>query len=214
MKRLLYLPILMAAAVFLIAACSSDSSTPAAAPVDNTITITDLTGSTWETGCLVEDLTDSIEVTLTFTAGAPDIFSFALTFYAGSTTCNAAAPFSFSEVLAGTFVFNGEQTASNRIVSRIDSTDTSDEVTPVDAATATAMNTDTAWGLTGWAAGVPQSVLGFEFDGTPVATTFMDLFGVDSSTNPDTLFIGDEDAAVDADGYPTALDLVFVFTRM
>lgn len=72
-------------------------------------------------------------------------------------------------------------------------------------------NTDQACGFNNWAIGIAKNILGTD---CLSETRQKDVIYIDDTADPDVWYSGDEDAAVDANGYPTELDVDSEAERM
>ena len=217
MKRLLYLPILLAAAVFVIAGCSSDSSTPADTPPNSTFVgasgnTVDIDGF-WDFACSTDGSGGSDQGTDSFTGAT---FSNTEQGYFGmDTTCASATTF-YTEVFAGTLNVVGTTTTADFggapvTANQVTVTVTSVQTTPNDDAAATIMNTNMEYGLTNWAGGVTQDVLAL-LVGFIGSNSFNILLYVDDISVPNLLYDDDTDPPMIA-GFPTVIDNTGFSTR-
>jgi hypothetical protein len=113
-----------------------------------------------------------------------------------------------TQKIGGTFTIGDEVTAtlngSNVTATKIDIKITSAKATVNNSDLLNDFNTRQACGFSNWALGVAKDILGIDCISE---TSQKDVIYIDDTADPDVWYSGDEDASVDANGYPTELDV-------
>jgi len=78
------------------------------------------------------------------------------------------------------------------------------EGTPNNSETASDLNADKACGFADWVAGTAKDLLGTSCEPD---SDFKDVMYVDDTVDPDVWYGGDDDEPLDANGYPTVIEL-------
>ena len=208
MKQSLMLLAMITVALFLFAACSDDDvSTATTTPTGDNVT------GSYAQACApdADDPNDGVELTLNISSGTG---SWTYDLWFSDTTCSGGSDLSLAGTFTMTFV-DTKDLASGETVSTMELLDTAETATTnTDVATA-AMNAagatgNSGWGITDWVTGEAQDTLGTNFDATTYTVASEgDIIYLDTSVSPNTLQLGiteNDGGAVDADGYPEALE--------
>lgn len=160
---------------------------------------------TWQ-GICNPDSDDGSSDSADLTISTATSFSMVQSIYYNNMVCDGASDVTI--ITSGTATKGNEVAVSlngsNVTATKIDTVITSAQVTGNNASTIDQLNTEGQCGFNDWVMGVAKDILGT----TCVQETDQkDVIYINDTAEPDVLYTGDDDGPVDADGYPTSLDL-------
>lgn len=170
----------MVVAVFFVLGCAKEKGNDS----NNASTITELEG-TWKTACIVNGAGSSQETIVV----SGNNLTETTYIYSDNTDCTT----SDSNMVFGYQISTGNTLTTPDGAKEINRSITSYDMTPTSIARATALNTDAFCGLTNWANGITQHLIGLSCGGYALSLGAVDynIYHVSGST----LVLGDETGA-------------------
>ena len=202
--------------VLVISCGSSDGDGDGDGGESQTSTITGESGNqvdlngTWKSNC-VNDIDDGESENASLTVSGS---SFTRTGNEWWDDLNCPGTSDITTKIVGTIVLGDEVTVDKSgtdvTATEIDGVFSSYVATCNSADVADELNDENACGFNNWAVGVPKDILGSDCNPD---SDFKDVIYVDDTVDPDAWYEGDDDH-LDANGYPTELELDSVQYRM